>query len=102
MYANIRYPNGRESTIPVRDLARCTENLSLSMPEEDIDLPGVTNSSDPPKSQSIGTSYDDSGQGSRIPTASRSSHDDPEQCSTPTAVRRSARVIKAPDHYGWN
>jgi hypothetical protein len=83
MYANVRYMDGRESTVFLRDLAPC--------PSVPMDATKYSQA-DPSETVEANASI-------LTPDA----HPDPEPCS-PTPVRetrRSTREVKPPSRYGW-
>ena len=83
MYANVRYMDGRESTVSLRDLAPC--------PSVQMD---ATQYSQADPSETVEAN---------APILTRDAHPDPEPCS-PTPVRetrRSTREVKPPSRYGW-
>ena len=86
MYANVRYPDGRESTVSVRDLAQCPESPKTSIQENiDTDVHNFTESTGTPKLENR-----------ELLTNNDISHDiSPE-------LRRSSRISRAPDRYGWD
>ena len=96
MYANIKYADGRESTVSVKDLAPCPPDV----PQVDIQQENVNNSdnyTDPviaSEENEIRTTVPQAvGQES-------SSRTEKEDAVTP--VRRSQRESKPPQRYGWN
>lgn len=84
MYANIKYQDGRESTVSIRDLARCPENPTTPVHQDEAQDNMET--PDTPKPQD------------EQPHTYHNSH----VSSEPTELRRSARVSKPPDRYGWD
>ena len=81
-YASIKYPDGRESTVSVRDLAPCPESEETPEPDNatnentaEIPLP------DSEPAQEVNESKD----GENV-----------------ESLRRSARTIKAPQRYGFD
>lgn len=88
MYANIKYTDGRESTVSVRDLAPCPPSPKPATPVYE-DNEGVRNVSRSPDSH--------------VTQSPDLIHDTHELCHTePTELRRSTRLSKAPDRYGWD
>ena len=81
-YAHVRYPDGRESTVSLRDLAPCprapAETVKNREHRENMDCPETA--------ESIHQSLD--------------AISEPTELGSP-AVRRSTRISKAPDRYGW-
>ena len=91
-YANIRYPDGRESSVSLHDLAPCpisrNEQSSISEEEDDDD--------DDVDNQSVDQSLPLDEVTASPERASTSS------TSTPTGtLRRSQRLHKEPERYGW-
>ncbi|XP_068235485.1 uncharacterized protein [Palaemon carinicauda] len=84
MYANVKYPDGRESTVSTRDLA--PSPAGATSPVHHIEPSGETESSDTTEVQDTQT------------------HDnrDCHESSEPTEIRRSTRVSRLPDRYGWD
>ena len=83
MYANVRYMDGRESTVSLRDLASC--------PSVPVD---ATKYSQADPSETVEAN---------APILTPDAHPDPEPCS-PTPMRetrRSTREVKPPSRYGW-
>ena len=92
-YARVKYMDGRESTVSIRDLAPCPQASAQSPP---VIVPTVNEPQCPapiPLDQQPTESKD-------LPTECQDgavNHDS----VTPPAVRRSTRVIKPPSRYGW-
>ena len=100
MYSNVRYPDGRESTVSVRDLARYPESAPL-LKEEVNEHHVSTRSLDSPTTPDtkIVEIASDTTDHQHI----RPPHDDKDMSSTssPTPfLRRSTRVSRPPDRYG--
>ncbi|XP_076062290.1 uncharacterized protein LOC143037658 [Oratosquilla oratoria] len=84
MYASVKYPDGRESTVSIRDLAPSPESpTTLAHPDE---APGNIETPGSPTTQDV------------QPHTNHDSHSFTE----PTELRRSTRVSKPPDRYGWD
>lgn len=92
-YARVKYMDGRESTVSIRDLAPCPQASAQSPP---VIVPTVNEPQCPapiPLDQQPTESKD-------LPTECQDgavNHDS----VTPPTVRRSTRVIKPPSRYGW-
>ncbi|XP_068229407.1 uncharacterized protein [Palaemon carinicauda] len=84
MYANVKYPDGRESTVSTRDLA--PSPAGATSPVHHVEPSGETESPDTTEVQDTQT------------------HDnrDCHESSEPTEIRRSTRVSRPPDRYGWD
>ncbi|XP_068211794.1 uncharacterized protein [Palaemon carinicauda] len=84
MYANVKYPDGRESTVSTRDLA--PSPAGATSPVHHVEPSGETESPDTTEVQDTQT------------------HDnrDCHESSEPTEIRKSTRVSRPPDRYGWD
>ena len=98
-YENIRHPDGRETTVSVRDLAPCPERgvppcLERSMsprPEGEIDnIMEPDSASQAPVPDKMGLAGD-------VPTCQ-----EPRLPDNVPELRRSSRTAKAPARYGWD
>jgi hypothetical protein len=95
-YAHVKYPDGRESSVSLRDLAPCpitpVRNESQgTLPSGEVENGLAPNVPDP-------VAADSQQDSTTSPTAS-----DPQQYSTTQvpALRRSTRQVKPPSRYGW-
>lgn len=86
VYANINYPDGRESTVSIRDLARSPESPTTSVHQNETQNDNTVEYPDSPKIQDA---HSHNNHDSYVPTE-------------PTELRRSTRVSRAPDRYGWD
>lgn len=99
-YANIKYPNGRESTVSVRDLAPCPSADGASRryqndPDNTRTDPTAINSTD----TNVPSPHSDADN--IIPqdfSAPEATATEP----TGTVIKRSSRVSNAPSRYGWD
>ncbi|XP_063888888.1 uncharacterized protein LOC135115803 [Scylla paramamosain] len=84
MYASVKYPDGRESTVSIRDLAPSPE--SPTTPVHQDEAQGNIETPSSPKTQGV------------PPYNNHDSHSP----TGPIELRRSTRVSKPPDRYGWD
>ena len=92
-FANIRYSNGRESTVSVRDLAPCPKTLR-STKENEI-VPDYTNEVHP-QNETSNNAETGISPSSENPTV------EIQYEVQPSVLRKSSRNIKAPVRYGWD
>ncbi|XP_064109531.1 uncharacterized protein LOC135217506 [Macrobrachium nipponense] len=101
MYANVKYPDGRESTVSTRDLAPSPEGAMIPVHQveslremESPNTPGVQDAQTHVTPEVQDAQTHDSSQ----TNDSRDSH----VPSEPTELRRFTRVSRPPDRYGWD
>ena len=102
MYANIRYLDGRESTLSVRNLARCPETASPLGEEERVNEHHVvTRPLDSPKTQDVKIFKIASDAAEPQNDSSPPADNNISPTSSPIpSLRKSTRVLRSPDRYG--
>ena len=110
LYANARHPDGRESTVAVRDLAPCpdTQNQNQNVAVPDVtkspELSNITKSAELPnvtKSLELPNVYYSP---ELLDTELSHTHNDnlDTGCTMPSVIRRSTRVSRSAKRYGWD
>ncbi|XP_064083977.1 uncharacterized protein LOC135199749 [Macrobrachium nipponense] len=101
MYANVKYPDGRESAVSTRDLAPSPEGATI--PVHQIESLREMESPNTPGVQDEQTHVTPEVQDAQTHESSQT-HDnrDSHVPSEPTELRRSTRVSRPPDCYGWD
>jgi hypothetical protein len=109
-YATVRYPDGRQSTVSVRDLAPCSTPIDKSIVSDSIveeenisEIYGTMNNSNVQVSSDISHPESNIADSNIVKTISNNlpSPQSPV-CPNVKSVRQSTRVCKAPVRYGFD
>ena len=95
-YASIKYPDGRESTVSVRDLAPCPEEAAHSSESNTETLKTV------PSDKTTEPEIDLSSSETNSNNSNPENPEPVEANQKEEPIRRSGRTIKAPQRYGFD